>query len=93
MILAKVTGNVVSTIKARGYESRKILIAQPIDPHGNSIGKSFLAVDTVQAGAGDTVLVLEEGGSARLILDEPDTFTIKAVIAGIVDEVHYHSNL
>jgi ethanolamine utilization protein EutN len=93
MILAKVTGNVVATIKAIGYESRKILIVQPIKPDGKYTGKSFLAIDTVQAGAGDTVLVLEEGGAARLILDEPGTFTIKAVIAGIVDEIYYDSNL
>jgi microcompartment protein CcmK/EutM len=93
MILAKVTGNVVSTIKATGYESRKILIVQPIDPDGKSIGKSFLAVDTVQAGTGDTVLIMEEGGSARLILGEPETFTIKAVIAGIVDEIHHDPKL
>jgi ethanolamine utilization protein EutN len=93
MILAKVTGNVVSTIKAVGYESRKILIVQPIDPAGKSSGKSFLAVDAVQAGPGDTVMVLEEGGSARLILDEPETFTIKAVIAGIVDAIQYDAHL
>ena len=89
MILAKVTGNVVSTIKATGYESRKILLVQPVSPDGKPAGRSFLAVDTVQAGTGDTVLVLEEGGSARLILDEPGTFTIKAVIAGIVDKIDY----
>ncbi|MDP1623960.1 MAG: EutN/CcmL family microcompartment protein [Bacteroidales bacterium] len=93
MILAKVTGNVVSTIKAVGYESRKVLIVQPIDPDGKASGKSFLAIDTVQAGAGDTVLIMEEGGSARLILDEPDTYTVKAVIAGIVDEIYHDSNL
>ena len=93
MILAKVTGNVVSTIKAIGYESRKILIVQPISPDGKSAGRSFLAIDAVQAGAGDTVLIMEEGGSARLILDEPGTFTIKAVVAGIVDEIQYDSNL
>ena len=93
MILAKVTGNVVSTIKAKGYESRKILIVQPINPAGKSIGRSFLAIDTVQAGAGDTVLILEEGGSARLILGEPEAFTVKAVIAGIVDEIHQDPNL
>ncbi len=87
MILGKIIGNVVSTIKAVGYESRKILIVQPVDPSGAPKGQSFLAVDTVQAGVGDTVLVLEEGGSARMILDEPETFTIKAIIAGIVDEI------
>jgi microcompartment protein CcmK/EutM len=87
MILAKIIGNVVGTAKATGYESRKILVVQPIDPSGSPKGKSFLAIDTVQAGPGDTVLVLEEGGSARMILDEPDTFTIKAIIAGIVDHI------
>jgi ethanolamine utilization protein EutN len=89
MILAKVIGNVVSTIKTTGYESRKILIVQPVNPDGTSGGKSFLAVDAVQAGPGDNVIVMEEGGSARLILQEPDTFTIKSVVAGIVDEIHY----
>ena len=93
MILAKVTGNVVSTIKASGYESIKILIFLPITPDGKPGGKSFLAVDTLQAGAGDIVLVMEEGGSARLILGEPETFTVKSVIAGIVDEIHHDSNV
>ena len=87
MILGKVTGNVVSTVSEPGYESRKILIVQPIDPSGQPKGQSFLAIDTVQAGMGDTVLVLEEGGSARMILNEPETFTIKAIIAGIVDQI------
>jgi microcompartment protein CcmK/EutM len=87
MILGKIIGNVVSTVKESGYESRKILIIQPVDPSGTSKGKSFLAVDTVQAGIGDTVLVMEEGGSARMILDEHETFTIKAIIAGIVDHI------
>ncbi|MEI6060797.1 MAG: EutN/CcmL family microcompartment protein [Bacteroidota bacterium] len=87
MILAKIKGNVVATVKLKDYESRKVLIVQPVDPSGAPNGKSFLAVDTVQAGIGDTVLVLEEGGSARMILDEPETFTIKAIIAGIVDHI------
>jgi microcompartment protein CcmK/EutM len=93
MILAKVTGNVVSTIKAVGYESRKILVVQPVRPDGKAIGRSFLAVDTMQAGTGDTVLIMEEGGSARLILGEPDTFTVKAVVAGIVDKIQYDSKV
>jgi len=93
MILAKVTGNVVSTVKATGYDSRKVMIVQPVNPDGKAHGKSFLAIDTVQAGTGDTVLIMEEGGSARLILDEPDTFTVKALIVGIVDEIHHDPKL
>lgn len=87
MILGKIIGNVVSTVTEPGYGSRKILIVQPIDPSGKAKGQSFLAIDTVQAGMGDTVLVMEEGGSARMILGEPETFTIKAIIAGIVDHI------
>lgn len=88
MILCKVIGNVVSTIKANGYESKKILVVQPIDPIGNFKGKSFLAIDAVQAGEGDTVLVLEEGGSARAIINEPQSLTVKSVVAGIVDNIN-----
>ena len=87
MILAKVIGNVVSTIIVDGYQSKKILVVQPVDPLGNPRGSSFLAIDAVQAGVGDTVIVLEEGGSARSIINEPDSMTVKAVIAGIVDEI------
>ncbi|MEI6765036.1 MAG: EutN/CcmL family microcompartment protein [Bacteroidota bacterium] len=87
MILAKVLGNVVSTIRDKGYDSKKVLIVQPVDPAGKAKGTSFLALDTVQAGAGDLVLVLEEGGSTRSVFNEPDNFTIKTVIVGIVDAV------
>lgn len=88
MILGKVIGNVISTIMAPGYESKKILIIQPVDPKGNPKGKSFLAIDTIQAGVGDTVITIDEGNSARSVINEPETFTIKAVVAGIVDEIN-----
>lgn len=87
MILGKIIGNVVSTIKAKGYGSQKILIVQPTDPHGQKFGKSFLAIDGVQAGVGDMVIVLEEGNSAREVLNEPDSLTIKSVVVGIVDNI------
>ena len=87
MILGKIIANVVSTVSEAGYGSRKILIVQPVDPSGMPKGQSFLAIDTVQAGMGDTVLILEEGGSTRMILREPETFTIKAIIAGVVDHI------
>jgi len=87
MILGKVIGNVVSTIMAPGYESKKLLLIQPIDPGGKPKGKSFLAIDAVQAGVGDIVITLDEGNSARAILNEPNSMTVKLVVAGIVDEV------
>ena len=87
MILGKVIGNVVSTIVVEAYKSRKILVVQPVNPDGNPSGKSFLAIDAVQAGVGDIVLTLEEGNSARQIINEPDSGTVKLVVAAIVDAV------
>jgi len=87
MILGKVIGNVVSTIMVDAYKSRKILVVKPVDPDGNPSGKSILAIDAVQAGVGDIVLTLEEGNSARQIINEPGSGTVKHVVAAIVDAV------
>ena len=84
MIVGKVIGNVVSTIATADYEARTVLVIQPISPDGKNKGKTFLAIDTVQAGVGDTVLALDEGGSAKMILD---TKTVKQIIVGIVDHI------
>jgi ethanolamine utilization protein EutN len=87
MILGKIVGNVVSTVKLEIYEGYKILIVQPVGPDGSFKGSSFLAIDTVQAGPGDTVLVIDEGNSARQIIDDK-TAPVRSVIAAVVDEVN-----
>ena len=87
MIIARVLGNVVSTEKHPHYKGRKILVVQPITPDGQAKGASFLAVDGVQAGVGDTVLVVDEGGSARLAVGDEGAVTIRTAICGIVDSV------
>jgi microcompartment protein CcmK/EutM len=86
MILGIVMGTVVSTIKCPDYERYKLLVVQPVDPGGTPRGTSVLAIDAVQAGVGETVLVLDEGGSARTVL-ETEARTIRTVIVGIVDEI------
>ena len=86
MILGRVKGNVVGTIKQPCYGDKKIMIVQPIDETGGDIGDSFLACDTVYAGPGDTVLVQREGNTARQLLGTSlDPF--HSVIVGIVDKV------
>ncbi|HUX11420.1 MAG TPA: EutN/CcmL family microcompartment protein [Spirochaetia bacterium] len=87
MTLAKVTGNIVSTEKHPHYTGHKLLIVQPIDPGGNPKGKPLLAVDGVQAGVGDRVLVVDEGGSARQTIGDTDAVTIRTAICAIVDRV------
>ena len=87
MILGKIIGNVVSTLKLEAYRGYKILIVQPVDPDGRPHGSTFLAIDTVQAGSGDTVIVIDEGNSARQIIDD-SMAPIRSVIAGVVDTVN-----
>jgi ethanolamine utilization protein EutN len=87
MLLAKVLGPVVATVKHPAFDGRALLIVQPIQPSGEPQGASFLAVDTVRAGEGDTVLVLREGSGVRQILQPKGNAPIRSIIAGIVDQV------
>lgn len=86
MRVCKVLGPVVATAKHTHFVGRKTLTVQPIDSHGKPNGDSFIAVDNVQAGAGDWVLVMQEGNGIRQILDDKGS-SIRALIVGIVDEV------
>ena len=86
MILGKILGNVISTIKLPVYKNYKILVVQPVNAQGKSQGKSFLALDTVQAGPGDYVLVIDEGNSSRLIINNSSA-PVRTVIVGIVDSI------
>lgn len=90
MILGKVTGNIVASVKHPAYVGHKIMCVVPIDEHGKEAGPDFIAVDNAQAGVGDTVLVLKEGTGVRQILvgDSSATLPILETIVGIVDQVH-----
>ena len=90
MILCKVLGPVVSTEKHPAFARLKLLVVQPVDEKGAVSGKSFLAVDRqVQAGEGDTVLVLREGTGIRQLFGLPLTakWPIRSCIVGVVDAV------
>jgi ethanolamine utilization protein EutN len=84
MILARVTGRVTSTIHHPGMEGRTLLVLDKLGPAGESTGGYLIAVDTVGAGAGETVIVLDEGNGARQILGGPE-MPIRSVVVGIVD--------
>lgn len=87
MRLARVTGTVVSTICSPVFEDRRLLLCEFVGPDGEDVGDYVVAVDVVDAGAGETVLVLDEGNGARQITGM-DPAPIRAVVVGIVDEVH-----
>lgn len=86
MYIGQVSGNVVATIKHKAFNGRKLLIVDKLSEEGQPTGSYDICVDTVQAGIGDKVLVLDEGNGARQVL-KMKTAPIRAVIVGIVDEV------
>ncbi len=87
MKLCRVLGNVVATAKHPVYRGQTLLVVQPIDEAGRDKGSSFLAVDTVQAGPGDRVLVMSEGNGVRQILQMGKQVPIRSLIVGVVDQV------
>ena len=86
MFIGKVIGSVVSTVKISHLEGRSLLLVDHLDGRGRETGTYDIAVDTVQAGPGDTVLLLDEGNGARQILGL-NPGAIRTVIVGVVDEV------
>ena len=85
MLLGKIVGTVVATRKDPRLVSTKLLIVRPVDPRGKAEGSYLVAVDTVDAGAGETVLVVS-GSSARMASGMKDC-PIDAAIVGIVDSI------
>ena len=85
MRLCRVIGNVVSTVKHPAFSGQILLVVQPIGADGADIGTSFLAIDRVQAGPGDRVVVLTEGNGVRQILQMGDILPIRSLVVGIVD--------
>ena len=86
MYIGKVIGTVVATIKIDHLDGRKLLLVDQLDLQGEETGYYDIAVDVVQAGVGDTVLVIDEGNGARQILGL-NPGAVRAVIVGVVDEV------
>jgi microcompartment protein CcmK/EutM len=87
MYIGRVFGTVVATIKHESFAKYKLLLVERLSPGGRTDKKYDVAVDVVQAGVGDRVLVLDEGNSARQIVGQEPDGAIRAVVVGIVDEV------
>jgi microcompartment protein CcmK/EutM len=87
MILGRVQGQVVSTIKHQAYAGRRLLLLDRIDATGKALGGYLVAIDAASATVGQVVLVVDEGNSARQVVGDAND-PIRSVIVGIVDEVH-----
>jgi ethanolamine utilization protein EutN len=84
--LALVAGTVVSTIKHPFFVNRRLLLCDFVTPEGDNTGAYTIAVDTVGAGVGELVLIVDEGNGARQITGVTDA-PVRAVVAAIVDQV------
>ena len=87
MILAKVLGNIVATQKNMRYENARIMLCEQIDPSGEAIGNTLLALDSVDAGVGDTVLIVQEGWGASTSATGKAGAAIDSAIVGVVDRI------
>jgi ethanolamine utilization protein EutN len=86
MKVARVVGNVVSTISTPALDGRTLLLCELVDLQCRETETYTIAVDTVGAGAGETVLILDEGNSARQVLADANA-PVRAVVVGIVDDL------
>ncbi len=86
MILATVTGSLFATRKNARFEGKRILVVREQHPDGAPVGPTFLAVDRVDAGVGDRVLINKEGSSARLMFGDEE-IPLQAVVVAVVDGV------
>jgi len=91
MILGRITGSVVSTIHHPVVEGQKLLVAERLDQTGRPSGGYIIALDSIGAGQGETVLILDEGSGARQILDDSNA-PVRSIVVGIVDAVELESS-
>jgi len=87
MILGKVCGTIHSTINHAFYDSQRLLVVDKLDAYLKPTGKYLICIDRVDAGVGETVLMLDEGNGARQIVGDNQA-PLRSVIVGIVDDVH-----
>lgn len=86
MITGKVIGEMYATIQHPFFNGRKLMVVEKTKPDGHLTGDYLIAVDTVGAGVGELVLIVDEGNSARQIVDST-TAPLRSVIVGIIDQV------
>jgi len=84
--IGRVVGTVVSTISSPVFQGRRLLLCDLLDASGNPDGSYLICVDTVGSGAGEAVLILDEGNSARQVIGMSPA-PVRAVVVGVVDQL------
>lgn len=92
MIIAKVIGNIVATQKNQRYENARVMLCEQMTPEGETTGHTILALDSVDAGVGDTVLIVQEGWSASTSATGKAGAAIDSAIVGVIDHIDLLEN-
>lgn len=87
MLIARVLGNVVATQKNQRYEGTRIMLCRQITPEGEDMDYTCLALDSVNAGEGDVVVIAQEGWSASTAATGNPGAAIDSAIVGVVDYI------
>ncbi len=87
MVLGKVIGSVVSTVRHSCYNNKTILLVKPVSPKQMDLSGVMVAVDLVGAGKGDVVLVASEGRAAEELMQFPCRMPVRSMVVGIVDDI------
>jgi ethanolamine utilization protein EutN len=90
VILARVLGNVVATQKNPRYQNARVMLCQQITPEGEDLSMTILALDSVDAGEGDVVLIVQEGWGASTAATKEAGAAIDSAIVGVVDRIDLH---
>lgn len=86
MKVGRVVGTVVSTINSPVFDGRRLLLCDLLDASGRPDGGYLICVDTVGSGAGEAVLIVDEGNSARQVIGV-DPAPVRAVVVGVIDQL------
>jgi ethanolamine utilization protein EutN len=89
VILAKVLGNIVATQKNYRYDNARIMLCQQITPEGEEMENTILALDSVDSGQGDVVLIVQEGWGASTASTGEQGAAIDSAIVGVVDRIDF----
>ena len=87
MIIARVVGNVVATQKNERYGNARVMLCQPVTLEGAEMGATLLALDSVDSGIGDIVLIVQEGWGASTAATGEQGAAIDSAIVGVVDRI------
>ena len=90
MILGKVCGSINSTINHSYFDNKRLLIVDLLNPDNSESGKYLIAQDSVGAGFGEIVIIVDEGNSARMIVED-NSAPLRSIIVGIVDNVDFQN--